>query len=226
MDDNFFNHLGPFFETTPRIDISVRMDKKDASNDITERSSDADNDRTTSWTAVSKSDNVFIDFTEKPTILPKVVNNDVTWAPTESEIDGIYESDYSYYYDTKNDDVTEYQWKPYDPTENEVNVTEFDELTAPSEDTQFANIKNQTETKIDPVDKIDPEALPFLQNFYTDYYDYKDYFQIDNDTKNQNMSEYRENQKEENSSSAILVDNCKTSKCHCVCEDILDEDGL
>ena len=36
MDDNFFNHLGPFFETTPRIDISLRSDKVDQ---ITEKSS-------------------------------------------------------------------------------------------------------------------------------------------------------------------------------------------
>ena len=53
MDERFFNHLGPFYETTPPIpkDEPILTNEK-----ITERSE---------------------------TVLPQVVNNDVNWAPTE-----------------------------------------------------------------------------------------------------------------------------------------------
>ena len=127
-----------------------------------------------------------------------MLNNDVTWPPTESNIDGIYEADYSYYYDDANE-VGEYDWRPYDPTENEVNVTSYDELTAPSPDSLLVN---------ETIEKSDPEALPFLQNYYNEYSDYRD------DVDNATTTEIRKADKHEN----VVIDSCPSSRCRCVCD--------
>ena len=105
MDDDFFNHLGPFFQTTPRITIQEKEDS-----------------------------------TEQP-FLPKVVNSpEVTWSPPLVDHDAIYEGDYSYYFDNEIDGRTfnDYEWKPYQPTDQMVN-REVDVLTAPFNGSTDAN---------------------------------------------------------------------------------------
>ena len=120
MDDDFFNHLGPFFQTTPRITI---QEKEDA--------------------------------TEQP-FLPKVVNSpEVTWSPPLVDDDAIYEGDYSYYFDNELDD---YEWKPYQPTDQMVNK-EVDVLTAPFNESTDAR----------DIEEAQDGQLPFLESL--SYYD-------------------------------------------------------
>lgn len=175
MDENFFNHLGPFFETTPSILPSTRED-----DGVTEKSRISSvHDNEVTWRPTEKSqilvsnEVAWRSTTEKSQILPKVVNNDVTWSPTEKE-PVIYE-EYSYDYDQS----AEYEWRPYDPTVSQVNAT-VDELTAPSsavvavnanETISDNNLSGIAKNDVIQLQEDDPEALPFLQNFNYDYYE-------------------------------------------------------
>ena len=161
MDDTFFNHLGPFFQTTPRI--------------------------------VTTTDTEAREITEKAAILPKVANNEVTWSPVLGQgildTNDIYESDFVYYND---------EWKPYEPTENEVNVT-VDELTAPEPQPLHEFIGSE---KIDTgkVKENKAPSLPFLDNFQGDYDYYSSSNSEDSSLDHENLG-------------------CPPKKCRCVCDD-------
>lgn len=183
MDESFFNHLGPFFETTPPV--------------------------------------IHEQITEKTEILPKVVNNQISWSlplrsaasSAESVGETIYEDDESYHYDDPEASPAsvpsppqplrltsdaDYEWKPYEPTENDVNVA-VDELSAPF--TAKNSTINGAEDKKDVIEKSQQE-LPFLQNFYTDYDEYYE----DEEQRNQAANQ------------AINVSCPSSSRCRCVCD--------
>lgn len=169
MDESFFNHLGPFFETTPPV--------------------------------------IHEQITEKSEILPKVVNNQISWSlplqasssAAESVGETIYEDEESYDPQPARLSDADYQWKPYEPTENHVDVA-VDELTAPFGN-KNSNLSNSAEDKNDVIENEAQQELPFLQNFYTDY-------------------EYYDDQRNEAEAAANQVNvSCpSSSRCRCVCD--------
>ena len=134
MDDHFFNHLGPFFQQTspPRPTIEEKED-------------------------TSTTENPLPHFRQP--ILPKAVNNPVTWSPSTVDLldenDGIYEGDYSYYLDSEDHVFDDYEWQPYQPTDQVVN-NEVDVLTAPFNGSTTKELNSEAKN----------EKLPFLDTYY------------------------------------------------------------
>ena len=168
MDDDFFNHLGPFFQTTPRITIQEKEDS-----------------------------------TEQP-FLPKVVNSpEVTWSPPLLDHDAIYEGDYSYYFDNEIDGRTfnDYEWKPYQPTDQMVN-REVDVLTAPFNGSTDANKSVIPGTITRNIEEAKDNQLPFLES--SSYYD--------EDSKNDTFDyDYADIE---------TLDSCPKTHCRCVCDSV------
>ena len=94
MDERFFNHLGPFYETTPPISNQEKITERSEilprpfykttppiSNPekITERSEISSRPFYETTPPISNKEKI----TERSEILPQVVNNDVHWGPTE-----------------------------------------------------------------------------------------------------------------------------------------------
>ena len=175
MDDHFFNHLGPFFQTTTRINS---IQKKE---DTTEKPG----------------------YLQQP-VLPKAVNNPVTWSPPVVDLldenNAIYEEDYSYYFENEGNTVfDDYEWQPYQPDSNQVVNHDVDVLTAPFNTTTNSPIRDENVKNVETKN----EKLPFLENYYEEQEEHLI-------AKNENF----EYDQDETSST------CPKAHCRCVCDDV------
>ena len=126
--------------------------------------------------------------------------------------DGIYEDDYTYYYDeeedinkTSHDDDPALAIVPEDELKFiSINDT-VDELTAPLVNFSMKSDKVSLVMPSEP----EPEALPFIQNFETDYYNIDEEEDVKVDMVKNKSAE----------------NTCQISRgCRCVCEEDFGND--
>ena len=115
----------------------------------------------------------------------------MTWKPQVTTYDNtIYEGDYSYYFE--DDVLDDYEWKPYHPTNQQVNDY-VDVLTAPF---------NHTSDNSTKAVKSEPTIVPYP--FLEEYAFYDDMSKTVGESKNDTGVE--------------PINECPKPHCKCVCD--------